>query len=387
MKGWNFSFGTVELEVIAASPEKSMNALNESGIVLLDVDYVNNLCIRFRIKKSDIPQVKTILEKCGNTVKIGPPKYPFGKLHILRQRPVLLFGSILLLCLILFLPTRILFVNVEGNERIPEHEIIFASELCGIHFGVSRKTVRSENVKNALLSVMPELQWAGINTKGCSAIIYVKERKSAKNEENIQQESNLVASRDGIVTSCTVLKGTALCNIGQAVKGGQLLISAYTDHGIKIQTTHASGEVFAQTYRSLHVITPTQALHKGTKTYTRQKFSLLIGKKRINFWKDSGISSTTYDRMYEEYYVILPGGYVLPIGISIDTISSYALTELETSNPCLYDAMKMYSEDYLYHQMVAGKISDSSETVLSENGIVYYIGNYTCTELISKVQK
>lgn len=31
-------------------------------------------------------------------------------------------------------------------------------------------------MKNALLSAIPELQWAGVNTYGCRAVISVRER-------------------------------------------------------------------------------------------------------------------------------------------------------------------------------------------------------------------
>ena len=43
--------------------------------------------------------------------------------------------------------------------------------------------IRSEKVKNSLLQRIPQLQWAGINTDGCVAVISVREKTAIKNSE------------------------------------------------------------------------------------------------------------------------------------------------------------------------------------------------------------
>ena len=83
----------------------------------------------------------------------------------------MVIGLCLLLLLVCILPTRVLFMRVEGNESIPENLILEAAEDCGIRFGASRSAVRSEKVKNGILSRISELQWVGVNTKGCIAVI------------------------------------------------------------------------------------------------------------------------------------------------------------------------------------------------------------------------
>ena len=89
-------------------------------------------------------------------------------------RPVLLAGLGILFLLAMYLPSRVLFIRVEGNMQIPDRQILAAAEECGIRFGASRREVRSEKVKNALLSSVPQLQWAGVNTAGCVATISVR---------------------------------------------------------------------------------------------------------------------------------------------------------------------------------------------------------------------
>jgi sporulation protein YqfD len=149
--------------------------------------------------------------------------------------------------LTIFLPTRVLFIHVEGNSTVEERRILEAAQECGIRFGASRRQVRSEKMKNRLLEKVPELKWAGVNTSGCTAVISVREQPVQEQRTGYTGISSIVAACDGRITSCTVTKGNGLCAPGQVVQKGQLLISGYLDCGICIRVTGAEGEIFAET--------------------------------------------------------------------------------------------------------------------------------------------
>ena len=53
---------------------------------------------------------------------------------------------------------------------------------------------------------------------------------------------------------------------------------------------------------------------------TVNRYSLLIGKKRMNLSNYSGISYAGCDKIYEDYSIVLPGGYILPIAFCIEQI-------------------------------------------------------------------
>ena len=138
----------------------------------------------------------------------------------LLSRPVLLGGMGLLLAASLYLPSRVLFIRVEGNSVVDTREILAAAEACGIRFGASRREVRSEKVKNNLLEKVPDLQWAGVNTAGCVATISVRERQITAEEQAEEAVTHLVAARDGYIVSTTVTQGTPLVQVGQTVRAG-----------------------------------------------------------------------------------------------------------------------------------------------------------------------
>ena len=284
-----------------------------------------------------------------------------------------------------YVPGRTFFISVEGNSQIAERYIIEAAAECGIDFGAKRRWVRSEMMKNKLLEKIPQLQWAGINTYGCTAVISVREKTSSqKQAEPEHQVSSIVASRDGIVQSCTVLQGKALCSVGQAVKAGQTLVSGYLDCGILTKAGRAEAEITALTFRNLEVVSPGCTTVKGEMQNMTAHYSLKIGKKLIKFYKDSGNLDTTCDKIYSEEYVYLPGGFRLPVAIVKETQIYYDTSRGKETVSDTGRWLKPYANSYLKKTMISGEIiSADTEVIQNNNGFTLY-GRFTCSEMIGQ---
>ena len=293
---------------------------------------------------------------------------------------MLCFGALMLLILSLWLPSRILFVRVTGNAYVPANQILQVAEESGICFGAARSALRSEKIKNRILEKLPQLQWVGVNTYGCVAVISVEEKSVAMPHR--YAVSSIAASRDGIIQQATVLKGSLKCKVGQAVKQGEILISGYTEGALVIQAIQAEGEIYARTERSLTVCVPLSYRHREVTTEIRRNYGLIFGKKRINFSKDSGIYDTGCVNMYMAFYVMLPGGYQLPLALTCETIMDTQTIQSEQTPEQAEDIAKSFAREYLRNHMVAGSIlSARSECTLSAE-ILTLTGNYACVEMI-----
>ena len=246
--------------------------------------------------------------------------------------------------------------------------------------------MRSEKMKNALLQSLPQLQWAGINTSGCVAVISVRERQLTEEKPEAGGVASIVATRDGVITTVTATKGNALCKIGQAVKAGQTLISGYTDCGLSIQAVRAEGEIYAKTERDLTVIAPCGYEQRVESADAEKKYALIIGKKRINLYFGSGILDGSCVKMYEENYVTLPGGFQLPVALVTEVwfCNESGNAQAESADASwLYDA----AQRYLIGDMIAGQILSSDEELSQEDGIVTLSGHYACLEMIGKLRE
>ena len=384
---WKSLSGMLTLEFTSAAPEKTIEEIMLLRIPLFNILRKDELTCQIRICRTDYRKLSGILLRRGDNWRILRKQGIFWTAEALLHRPILLFLFLLLFCSSVFLPSRIFFITVDGNTAIPDKLILSAAEKCGVRFGALRKEVRSEKVKNALLSEVPQLQWAGINTSGCTAVISVREQAEVDLAPEKKGITSLVADRDGFILSMTVTGGTAQVAPGEAVKKGQLLISGYTDGGICIRACEAEGEIIALTQRHLEAMIPQIYAFPTSNQETKYAVSLIIGKKRINLWKDSRISDASCGRMYEEYYVSLPGGFQLPVAVCVDRYLEYELREDRLPEENAQLLLQQFSEDYLIMQMVAGTILDKQQAFSSHSGLYKMEGTYTCTEMIGREQR
>ena len=378
--------GMVVVEITSADPHRSAQQMSEAGIQLFQIQSINELTLRFQVRRPDYKRVKVIAGKMGDTLELKRRIGLYWTVRNLQKRKVLITGIALLALLTVCLPQRICFVQVEGNQTVPTLLILEKASQCGIGFGASRREVRSEKMKNALLSAIPQLQWAGINTKGCVAVISVREKTASEGMKAAPAVSRIVASRDAVIVGCTVEQGNAVCKVGQAVKEGELLVSGYTDCGLSIKATRSVGEVFGQTSRHLCAVMPSQYIRITEKQSEQRKYGLIIGKKRINFYKDSGILGTTCGKMSTVNYLTLPGGFVLPVALVTEVWTDYDCEIGSVSADRAEMILGDFADDYLMQHMIAGRILRQERVYGCENGMYSLQGEYACLEMIGREQ-
>lgn len=383
---WRSLNGMVTMEYSSADSPNVLTVLKEQGIELENVQFMDELTVRFQVQRQHAKAINRHARKRDDSCRILQQNGLFWKLSGFSKRPVLLIGFSLLILMTVFLPTRILFYRIEGNQNVPNNKILELVWQNGIPFGAVRREIRSEKVKNALLQSIPELEWVGINTSGCVATISVRERQNTKKPDQTKGVSSIVAIRDGVIRELTVTAGTPTVKIGQVVKAGQVLISGYTDCGISVRAERAIGEAYAATKRNLTVVTPGNASKRGEVLEEKTNYALIIGKNRINLLKDSGNLDTVCVKIYEREYLTLPGGFQLPIAIVTERSVTYDTSQSDVSTAELADRLTAFAERYLRSQMIAGSVLSQQKTFSRSDGILQLVGEYACLEMIGREQ-
>ena len=371
--------GTLEICLVSGDVSGFLNMASGKGIQLMNVRNLSPISVCATIRRRDYTQLEKAAKRRGDSLKITGRGGLYWQILALIRRPVFLAGLLILLCAVAYLPSRIFFVQVDGNVSVETLRILESAAQCGIRFGATRKDVRSEKVKNALLAMLPQLQWAGVNTSGCVATISVREKSTTDVADNSHRVSSVIAARDCIIESITVTSGDPVCTVGQAVLAGQTLVSGYTDCGLTIRATRSEAEVYGITNRDVTVITMPATLKTGETGAVKSDYSLLIGKKVINFLKDSGISHTGCVKMYSRKYVTLPGGFSLPVAIVKVQSREYG-TSAETATD--EDWLEDYVRAYVLSHMVAGEILSETCTVSCQDGALQMQAHYNCRELV-----
>ena len=211
----------IRVKLVSSNIALRLQYIADSGIVLRDVSQLDELTVLFTLRRNELKPLREYFDLKGDklaTVRYWGPGSVFA--HIVK-RPILVAAVSLLIFLTLWLPGRVLFVQVEGNTRLSKQEIFYFAEAAGIRFGQKVKAVRSEKVKNNLLKSIPELGWVGVNTRGCVATISVSERQLEEPAQwNPFAVSSLVSARDALVTHVTVTAGNPLCQPGDGHGAG-----------------------------------------------------------------------------------------------------------------------------------------------------------------------
>ncbi len=378
--------GMVRVQITTAAPEILFEKLTARGIQIQDALYVDELTVEFSLHRRDYPVLLELAQRRGEDLRLIRRTGIYWSMVQMIKRPVLTLGVIAFLMLGFYIPSRVFWIQVEGNEQIPDRMILEAAAKSGICFGASRREVRSEKMKNRLLEVMPQLQWAGVNTYGCRAVISVRERSTALTNQTKQGINSIVAVRDGVILSATVTKGTGLCTPGQAVQKGEILISGFTDCGLSIRAMGAEGEIFASTMQKLRAVSLSRWMRRSEIRHETEKISVIIGKKRINFFKDSGIYDGTCVKMYSKYVLTLPGGLELPVSFVKETIQRFDLMEEDRPEDGLSQELASFADRYLKSQMIAGVILQKVESVAAQQQTYVLEGSYACTEMIGRVR-
>lgn len=381
---WRSLAGSICIQVTSASPLDAISVLSQNNIAVHNVTMIDDLSFTCVIARGDYKSIKQILQRRGDRVQICRKNGLYWSLQRLIKRPVLTIGVLFLLAFSLYLPTRVFFVQIEGNQQVSDTTILDASELSGIRFGASRRAVRSEKIKNQLLERIPQLQWVGVNTYGCVAVITVKERTDSETTDNKHTVSSIIADRDGIIEEITVTSGNALCRVGQAVKKGQIMVSGYTDCGLIIKAESSQAEIMARTMRELNVKTPLNYSVRTQIDNYQTKFSILIGKKLINFSQDSGILHNSCVKIREIKQLTLPGGFKLPVALIIERTACCELHDQSEDSFVNYDWVDNYACAYLKENMISGRILNHSYTSAVANGTNHYSGIFYCSEMIGR---
>lgn len=375
--------GTVRLRLISGDVTSSLARCNSKGIILRDVRFLDPLTAEFTAEGNKVASLQKIVEKSGDSLTVLKEDKRGILIGSILRRPIFLAAFVIFLALSAFLPKRIFFIQVQGNETVSEKLIIEYAETAGVYFGAARNQIRSERIKNELLEKIPELKWVGVNTNGCVATISVRE-KAPQEKKQETAAARIVAGRDALITSCVVRKGNPLCKVGQTVTKDQTLVSGLTDVGISIENSGADAEIYGHTTRELQVILPDPAVKWEERITGNTEYSLLVGKNLINLRKDSGILGNRCVKMYTQKYVTLPGDFTLPVAVVQERTLSCEKTS--TSIDLSEQILRGFAADYLKDQMIAGTILSDVTYIRRERDATILEGTYYCNEMISRMQ-
>lgn len=317
-----FIRGYVTLVLTGKGISYLINEMQKADLHIWDIAWQKNghavCCIAVR----DVKIFRHVARTAGVRFRIIQRHgFPFI-LARLETRKFFVSGFIVFILCLIIASNLIWDVDVEGNETIPEKEILKLAREAGVYEGQFQFRLDDfDTIQRALRLGLSDASWIGLRVQGTRAIITVVEKRRIDAEERQKKDGpyDLVASRSALITDLSGVKtGRVLVDYNDTVAKGERLVSGvYGDpqaDGTQ-EITGAQGSVMGETWYSSLVTVP---LSQSRKVYTGEKDISrfpYIGPWVLTFpWLDdnpfSNYETVEHKRTFQFIRWNMPFGYV-----------------------------------------------------------------------------
>ena len=380
--------GRAECLLSGAVPAGFLNRCAAAGIRLDDVEADNETELRVTVPLRDLGWAEQLALRSQCELKLlrRSGAGVLGRRMLRRRIPVLcLLAAFVLLA---WSKLYIWEIDVRGNETLSAGAIRGALSDCGVSIGSFWPDFTSDNLRSELLVRLPQLAWATVNVYGSRAEVIVRERIPKPELFDEDEAVDLVADRLGFVTEVRALSGTALVRPGSAVSPGDVLIAGRTESAFSGgRDTHAVGSVTAETYYELWSVSPAlETLREGSAA-AKDRWSLLIGKNRVNFSGNCSFCPSDCDKIISVWECKIKGLFSLPVALMRERVSPYGRSEQPRDKNTLRREMEQQLHARLVAAVDGGTIEQESYTCSESEGRVVVCLRARCSENIAEEQR
>ncbi len=316
-----------------------------------------------------------IMTRRGLRFRLAPYRHRFG----------FLFG---MLCGGLFLSwcnSAVRSIEITGNERISDTEIVRALSELGVRYGVPFHDLPYQYIEQQMRLAIHDIEWITMRHSGGRLIVDLTEERLPPVLHDDHIPTNVIATKTAQITGMDVRGGFAVRQIGDTVKAGELLITgAQTDSFGICRYYHAEGIVTGTFFDTFEQTLPfVSELPVRGNSRTETVFSV-FGKRiplTLGFIRPEASEQIIYE---EDREPLMLFGRQLPLSLircrytnQETAITVYSEAEIQTM---LEEAAARYEQNFHADDKV---ISKRTEISRSDLGISLKI-NYVFEGVIGK---
>lgn len=328
----HYKNGYLLVQLQGFSPERFWNLCMANQIELWNLTQVDGH-YEFYITPEGFYKIKPLARKAQARVrivrKLGLPFFLYRN----RMRKLYALG-IVCFFLILFVMSRFVWnITLEGNYRFTDDTLFHYLKGMNIDYGVRTSSIDCDYLEESIRTDYPEILWVSARVSGTRLIIKIKENEvMASIPQKSEVPQDLVAEKDGVITSMVVRKGKAKVAIGDQVTKGQVLVEGTipirndAEEIVQVQYVPADADIYAQTRESYRVpvskIKPVRVDTGDVRYGIRIRlfhhiFAAIFPSKQDLPWE--------YIR--ENHQMVLMKDFYLPIWIERITAREYSIYE------------------------------------------------------------
>lgn len=384
-KLYDLARGVTKIEASGAQPERILNYCAENGIEFWSASPCRDFSITFCVHASYADSLLARSGKNGLDVKLisetGGRKLKLGA----KRRAVFLLTFVLCVSLAAVSSLFLWRIEISGNDKLSDAEILRKLAECGVDYGAYWPALSSDEIRSRIVSEMPEIAWLSLNVRSSKAEIIVHERIDKPDIVNEKSPCDIIASKSGVIRKMSVLEGESAAIVGNAVAKGDVLVRGLMSSETGDERyVHSMAQVIADTWYEISAQTPLLEERKTEKSGRNTAFSLVIGKKRINFFSDSRNKCDSCDKINKLKYISLGDVFVLPVGYAVERTTQYKTSLLPIDEDEAVGRMKENLKNELQRRIGYGQIVSAEYSVSKTDKVMTVTLRAQCTENIAK---
>ena len=279
-----YILGYVRITIEGYYIERFINICTNSKILIWNLKRENEVKLYLNIGIKDFYDAIKIAKKLKCKIKINKKRgIPFI-IHKYKKRKIFLI-TLIVITMLIGVSTRFVWnIDIITEEKIDNIEQDIKE--VGLKIGVPKDRVNIQEIANKIRIKRDDISWIGIELKGTNAIVKIVKAKKAPEIINENENSNIVAYKEGIITKIIAQNGTALVKVGDEVKENQILIEGKIEGKYTgTRFVHSLGEVEALVKYSRTEKFPLKTIEKVETGNKETKYKIKISNFQINFYK------------------------------------------------------------------------------------------------------
>lgn len=394
--------GYVKVRVEGYSPERFLNLCSHHQIYIWGLTPCGNAYEMYMSLKG-FRRLRPIVRKTHTKVvltdRAGLPFF----LQRYRKRKLFFISFFLCLGLLYLYSSFIWDIHFEGNEKWTNETLLEFLETKEVTPHMLKKQVDCAQIVKEIRKEYDDIVWVSASIDGSRLRIQIKENedtfqedgedtapksassdstppevsKTESSQTQPKEPKDLVATKDGVITSIITRTGVPMVHVGDTVAKGDILVSGrievMNDAGevIDYQYQTSDADIFADTQMAYEDTISTKYKKKYYEKSQRRLYYLKIGSRILSV----GTLKNDYKEweMYtKEHQLKLGENFYLPVSYGSKIVRSYTSKEKPHTKE---DLQKQLSENF----SLFSKDLEEKDIQMKDNSVKIHIGQDTAT--------
>lgn len=343
--------GKAIIEIRGLGAERFINICHHHEIFLYEIKAENDNFIA-EIKASDFLKTKHIIKTTGVRIKIlsksGLPFWYFKN----RKRYIFALGIVIFLFIILCLTRFIWKIDINGNLFYSDESILEFLSDNDVIVGCKINKIDETSLEELIRKEYDKIIWVSVSVNGTKLSIDVKENDTNPLMEEQNVVNDIIASKDGIISSITVRRGTPIVSLGDEVKKGDVLVTSKVECAnesgevVKTVYTNADAEILIDTvYEYEEVIERNYQVKEYTGNVQEKQITRLGNKMIENLYFKCDFEN--YDVFVDYEHITTSKNFIFPIFYGYVYYREYKLVDKSYSDEELTRILEENLSDYI----------------------------------------